>query len=150
MSAPEGLSRWMQSPGGNGPPHQESPDCRGAGCIRVRVLPEQQRDALRKQVARVEALLVAYKLIASDPELRYQARAVLTEVLERLTFALHPTHAPKESVTPITKAQPTHEFDPGYTGMSQGCNQLIEDADGHAVECGLPRSAHTQPEGEQP
>lgn len=35
----------------------------------------------------------------------------------------------------------THEFDPGYSGMSVTCNALVERG-GHADDCGLPRDQH--------
>lgn len=40
---------------------------------------------------------------------------------------------------------PSHPFDPGFTGMSIECNQLMTDAEGAGVECGLPREAHREP-----
>lgn len=35
-----------------------------------------------------------------------------------------------------------HEFDSGYTGMSDSCNELILDEGGYGVDCGLPRDHH--------
>lgn len=38
-----------------------------------------------------------------------------------------------------------HEFDPGYTGLSVLCNQLVLDEDGAGTTCSRPKNEHMQP-----